>query len=348
MSEPQLDILIDQTEEVSQKLDEIKNTIREIELPEIPEKVSVQEAEILIEKIQSVVDVIQKIKIPEQNKIDLSPLINLLKQIKDKKIDFNLKDVLSSLEKIKNSIPEINTSNLEKFLKEIVSSIQKIKLPEGKDYTDDLKKIERAIKNISISYTGPSSVGIRNSGDTRINPATEETIVDIKNRLPNSLTSSGNLKVAIMEGGGGGGFEVVGIKDTSDIRINPAKEDGNLASIKSNTDKLDANLSTRATEATLSQVKQNTDRIPTSPATENGNLNDLLQLLKMLIQSPLGRLAIDNANRLRVAVDSSVAISATQSGTWNLGNFPVDQRWEMIQRANIEFNECQRSKFTFI
>jgi len=123
-------------------------------------------------------------------------------------------------------------------------------------------------------------------------------------------------------------YDTTGMADTDKLQIfyddiNPATEDGNLASIK-----------------------VNTNRIPTNPAKEDGNLNDLLQLLKMLIQSPLGRLAIDSANRLRTIVESTVAV--TQSGTWNLGNFPVDQRWEMIQRANIEFNECQRSKFTFV
>jgi hypothetical protein len=99
------------------------------------------------------------------------------------------------------------------------------------------------------------------------------------------------------------------------------------------------------------------------PATESGNLNDLLQLLKMLIQSTLGRLAIDASNRLRVLDENKTAtfLSASSgtnvatggaptisSGTWQLVWIgPIDQRWEMIQRANIEYNECQRSKFTF-
>jgi hypothetical protein len=82
------------------------------------------------------------------------------------------------------------------------------------------------------------------------------------------------------------------------------------------------------------------------PALESGNLNALLQLLRMLIQGPIGRLAIDASNRLRTVVEGTLSVS--QSGTWNLGNFPIDQRWEMIQRANIEYNECQRSKFTFV
>jgi len=99
------------------------------------------------------------------------------------------------------------------------------------------------------------------------------------------------------------------------------------------------------------------------PAIESGNINDLLQLFKMLVQSPLGRLAIDNINRLRVfdenkTVTSIPSSSGTNvatggaptmgSGTWQLvWTGPVDQRWEIIQRANIEYNECQRSKFTF-
>lgn len=43
----------------------------------------------------------------------------------------------------------------------------------------------------------------------------------------------------------------VGLADSADVRINPAKEDGNLASIKTNTDKLDVNLSTRLADATF-------------------------------------------------------------------------------------------------
>lgn len=43
--------------------------------------------------------------------------------------------------------------------------------------------------------------------------------------------------------------------------INPAKEDGNIASVKTNTDKLDVNLSTRASEATLAGVKTKTDQL---------------------------------------------------------------------------------------
>jgi hypothetical protein len=98
------------------------------------------------------------------------------------------------------------------------------------------------------------------------------------------------------------------------------------------------------------------------PALESGNLNTWLQLLKMLIQSPIGRLAIDSANRLRVWDESqtttflgaggnvpTTGAPALGTGSWLwVWKGPVDQRWEMIQRSNIEYNECQRSKFTFV
>jgi hypothetical protein len=80
-----------------------------------------------------------------------------------------------------------------------------------------------------------------------------------------------------------------------------------------------------------------------NPATEDGNLNDLLQLLKMLIQSPLGRLAIDSANRLRVILESS---GVYQSGVWMMPSWtPGNIQYQL---SNIEYNECQRSKFTFV
>lgn len=140
--------------------------------------------------------------------------------------------------------------------------------------------------------------------------------------------------------------DVIGLKNIEGAQINPAKEDGNLALIKAKTDNLDV---------ALSAIKTGTDRIPLSPSTE-ATLNALLVVLQHLINSPLGRLTVDSAGRLRILIDAagtatpvtqSGTWSVAQSGTWNLGNFPVDQRWEIIQRANIEYNECQRSKFTF-
>jgi hypothetical protein len=82
------------------------------------------------------------------------------------------------------------------------------------------------------------------------------------------------------------------------------------------------------------------------PALEGGNINDLLQLFKMLVQSPIGRLAIDNAGRLRIIIDaSSTATPVSQSGNWSMPTYSNGS--VVFQLANIEYNECQRSKFTF-
>lgn len=88
-------------------------------------------------------------------------------------------------------------------------------------------------------------------------------------------------------------------------------------------------------------------------------IQDIDQLLRTLLNTPLVRLAIDAAGRMRVIIDvAGTATPVTQSGTWNMtqtgtwilsagGVFPVDQRWELIQRANIEFAECQRNRMAF-
>ena len=82
-----------------------------------------------------------------------------------------------------------------------------------------------------------------------------------------------------------------------------------------------------------------------------------LALLKLLLDTPLSRLAIDSANRLRAIIDNPT-LAVTQSGTWTVtqsgswtltagGVFPIDQRYEMMQRSNIEFADCLRRNFTF-
>jgi hypothetical protein len=82
------------------------------------------------------------------------------------------------------------------------------------------------------------------------------------------------------------------------------------------------------------------------PALEGGNINDLLQLFKMLVQSPIGRLAIDSAGRLRIIIDaSSRETPVSQSGNWSMPTYSNGST--IFQLANIEYNECQRSKFTF-
>jgi len=70
--------------------------------------------------------------------------------------------------------------------------------------------------------------------------ASETTLTAVRDRLPSSLTTAGNFKVAILE-------DTVGIA-----------KDSTLSSILS---KLDTNLSTRASETTLSGIKSQTDKL---------------------------------------------------------------------------------------
>ena len=95
-------------------------------------------------------------------------------------------------------------------------------------------------------------------------------------------------------------------------------------------------------------------------------IQDIDQLLRTLLNNPMSRLALDATGRLRVVIDvagvatpvtqsgtftvgisGTPSVSAAQSGAWNLGNFPVDQRWELMQRADIEYAGCQRNRMTF-
>ena len=89
----------------------------------------------------------------------------------------------------------------------------------------------------------------------------------------------------------------------------------------------------------------------------------LLAILQQLVQSAIGRLAIDAFGRLKVYQDMypSGLVAVTSGGNGPTAGAPVissqqyypcwvgpvDQRWEMIQRSNQEFSVAQRANFTF-
>ncbi len=76
-------------------------------------------------------------------------------------------------------------------------------------------------------------------------------------------------------------------------------------------------------------------------------INALTMTLQQLIQTPLGKLSMDSAGRLRILVDASgTTLPVSQSGNWMFPAYAPGSM--MFQLANIEYNECQRSKFTFI
>lgn len=79
-------------------------------------------------------------------------------------------------------------------------------------------------------------------------------------------------------------------------------------------------------------------------------LLDIDVLLRTLLNTPLARLAIDSAGRLRIIIDAAgtstpVTATASQSGVWSAPTYSVGS--EVFQRSNIEYAECQRNKFSF-
>jgi|WetSurMetagenome_2_1015567.scaffolds.fasta_scaffold167931_2 hypothetical protein len=71
-----------------------------------------------------------------------------------------------------------------------------------------------------------SIVGMKNSSNTRINPATEETLSGIKTNIDKlQFDGSNNLMVA-SSSSGGEVSGIVGIEDSASNQINPASEEG--------------------------------------------------------------------------------------------------------------------------
>lgn len=82
-------------------------------------------------------------------------------------------------------------------------------------------------------------------------------------------------------------------------------------------------------------------------------LQDIDTLLRTLLNTPLARLAIDSAGRLRIIIDvagvaTPITISSgtvtTLSTLSTITTFPYGQSWELMQRANMEYDQIQRSK----
>lgn len=142
------------------------------------------------------------------------------------------------------------------------------------------------------------------------------------------------------------------VADRTGNIINPAREDGNLLSIETNTDNLDVLLSTRATEATVLAIKTQTDQLTFSatrlvvdgsgviqPVSQSGtwNLNNITGTVSLptgaATEATLGTLLLNStftgrintlgqktmANSTPIVISSDqTAIPASQSGTWNV------------------------------
>jgi len=192
--------------------------------------------------------------------------------------------------------------------------------------------VKARLDNLDISLSALRDA-IRGADGRTLTDVYNATLA-VRDRLPASLTTAGNLKIAILE-------DTVGIA-----------KDSTLSSILS---KLDVNLSTRASETTLTAIR---DRLPSS-LTAAGNfkiaiLEDTVGIAKDTtlssilgkldvnlstrasettlsgIKSQTDKLTFDTANRLKVQLDSipnppnlDVALSTRLSESTFTARVPV-------------------------
>ena len=160
-------------------------------------------------------------------------------------------------------------------------------LPDGTTAQQEIIVDETTGNKLSINAdgsintsggSGPSgSVGLKNVAGSQINPATEDTLDDIKTDTDKfQFDGSGNLKVnaeAIIA-------ENVGLKDISGSQINPAKEDGNLQTIAGAVSS--SKMATKSADGDFVTVGAKGDTAVTDSTISNTLMSFLKGLVKIL------------------------------------------------------------------
>ena len=151
-----------------------------------------------------------------------------------------------------------------------------------------------------VMGSNPSSaLGIKDASNTRINPATEDTLALIKTQTNlltfDAGTNPANLKVNVNAGD-------VGVQNIANAVINPATED-TLAIVKNQVNKLtfdgSNNLLTSVGGTGNVVGLKDTTNTQINPATD-----DSLVYLRRMVKLMESQAAVDSANRQRIAVDS--------------------------------------------
>ena len=153
-------------------------------------------------------------------------------------------------------------------------------------------------------------IGVKNSSNVRINPATQETLASIKTQTDLLTFDAGsnpaNLKVNVAAGD-------VGVLNVANTAINPATED-TLALIKTNSDKFifsGENLKVTSTGDIAGTVAlKDTADTEINPATE-----DSLILLRRILRQVDSLGVVDSAQRQKVTIDSFTAALALPTVT---------------------------------
>ena len=176
----------------------------------------------LLKSIEKIRVIIKKNKVPRTISIDNFPKVS-----SNKKVVEALRDVEEEInilrnkksEKIKIEKPEWYKSfSVLAIAKTLAHKIFSVNIKNRPDVVITDKKGKAVdftkLGGQTMVSGGHRRVGLLDSSDKKINPATEEGL--------------DNIVTAVNNSGGGGGFEVVGIKDESDARINPATEENQL------------------------------------------------------------------------------------------------------------------------
>ena len=183
------------TDPINSKLNEVKKSIEDKEFPEYPEQIDTRDnIDKGTEAIESLGEKLDKLDPKVTINTDLEPIIELLKESKDKT------QLLEKLNEIKEKFKD--QTDYTRFLKEISSKIKDV----------DTSKIETILKGVA---TTDDLIKISQYLDILI----EKPNFD----LGGYLDKNGRLPVAVDQSGGGGGSKGSYNKDLE--QVNPATEE---------------------------------------------------------------------------------------------------------------------------
>ena len=210
---------------------------------------------------------------------------------------------------------------------------------------------EKASALVMGGSPATSVVGMKDSTNTRIDPATNTTLTGVKTQT-DKLTFDGSSNLYVQAATN---FSSQ-LENASNIVINPATED-TLAAIKTQTNKLNfdvsGNLLTAGAGGTASAVGiKDTTNTQVNPATD-----DSIVYLRRIVRLMESQAVVDVANRQRISLDAApatVTVTGTvtanvAAGTNVIGGVTIDGqgRQQFTEIARQAYNSGIRSNLIF-
>lgn len=198
-----------------------------------------------------------------------------------------------------------------------------------------------------------SVVGVKNSSNTRIDPATDTTLSGVKTQT-DKLTFDGSSNLYVQAATN---FSSQ-LENASSVVINPATEDS-LSAVKTQLNKLtfdgSNNLMTTGSGGSASVVGvKDTTNTQVNPATD-----DSIVYLRRIVKLMESQAVVDSANRQRVTIDSITGsltlttltgiTNALPAGTNLMGGVTIDGqgRQQFTEIARQAYNSGIRSNLIF-